>query len=97
MTEMNKQWLLKSRPTGEPSSDNFELVETAIPVPGDGEFVMKTIYMSLDPYMRGRMNASKSYSASAEIGEPMLGSGVAVVTKSNNAAFKRRRLRYGHD
>lgn len=88
MSEMNKQWLLKSRPVGAPTPDNFELAETAIPVPGNGEFVMKTIYMSLDPYMRGRMNASKSYSASAEIGEPMLGSGVAVVTQSNNAAFK---------
>ncbi len=88
MSEMNKQWLLKSRPHGEPTVDNFELVETAIPEPGAGEFLMKTIYMSLDPYMRGRMNASKSYSASAEIGEPMLGSGVAVVAKSNNPAFK---------
>ncbi|MEH6402666.1 MAG: NADP-dependent oxidoreductase [Sneathiella sp.] len=88
MTEMNKQWLLKSRPTGEPTPDNFELVETPIPLPADGEFVMKTIYMSLDPYMRGRMNAGKSYSASAEIGEAMLGGGVAVVTQSNNAAFK---------
>lgn len=88
MSEMNKQWLLNSRPDGEPTPDNFKMVETAIPSPGEGEFVMKTIYMSLDPYMRGRMNASKSYSASAEIGEPMLGSGVAVVTQSNNAAFK---------
>jgi len=88
MTEMNKQWLLKSRPVGEPTVDNFELVETAIPEPGDGEFLMKTIYMSLDPYMRGRMNAGKSYSARAELGQPMLGSGVAVVVKSNNPGFQ---------
>jgi NADPH-dependent curcumin reductase CurA len=88
MSEMNKQWLLKSRPVGEPTPENFELAETPIPEPGEGEFLMKTIYMSLDPYMRGRMDAGKSYSARAELGEVMLGSGGAVVTKSNNSGFK---------
>ncbi|MEH6474118.1 MAG: hypothetical protein V7727_00455, partial [Sneathiella sp.] len=88
MTELNKQWLLKSRPHGEPTLDNFEMVETAIPEPADGEFLLKTIYMSLDPYMRGRMNDSKSYAVSVELGEPMSGGGIAVVVKSNNARFK---------
>ncbi|OUR80210.1 NADP-dependent oxidoreductase [Alphaproteobacteria bacterium 46_93_T64] len=87
MTDMNKQWLLKSRPHGEPTLDNFELVETAIPEPGEGEFLLKTIYMSLDPYMRGRMNDSKSYAVSAELGEPMSGGGIAVVVKSNNSRY----------
>ncbi len=88
MTEMNKQWLLKSRPVGEPTLDNWEFVETPVPTPGEGEMLLKTIYMSLDPYMRGRMNASKSYAASAELGEPMSGTGVSVVVSSNNDKFR---------
>ncbi|MBO6824658.1 MAG: NADP-dependent oxidoreductase [Sneathiella sp.] len=88
MTEMNKQWLLKSRPVGEPTLDNWEYVETPVPTPGEGEMLLKTIYMSLDPYMRGRMNESKSYAASAEIGQPMSGTGVSVVVSSNNPKFK---------
>jgi NADPH-dependent curcumin reductase len=88
MSEMNKQWLLKSRPVGEPTLDNFEFAETAIPTPADGEMLLKTIYMSLDPYMRGRMNESKSYAAQAELGDPMSGTGVSVVVSSNNAKFR---------
>ena len=88
MSKMNKQILLKSRPEGEPTADNFDLVETAVPTPGPGQFLVKTIYMSLDPYMRGRMSAAKSYSASAEIGQVMLGGGVGVVEASNNDQFK---------
>lgn len=88
MSEMNKQWLLNSRPHGEPVLDNFKLVETPIPEPGEGEMLLKTIYMSLDPYMRGRMNDTKSYAAKAELGDPMSGTGVSVVVKSNIPAFK---------
>ncbi len=88
MSEMNKQWLLKSRPHGEPTLDNFEYAETPIPEVGSGEMLLKTIYMSLDPYMRGRMNDTKSYSAKAELGDPMSGTGVSVVVKSDIPAFK---------
>jgi len=87
MSEMNTQVLLKSRPVGEPASDNFDVVETAIPTPGDNQMLVKTIYMSLDPYMRGRMSEAKSYSASAQIGDPMLGGGVGVVVESNLSGF----------
>ena len=87
MSDMNKQILLKSRPEGEPTPGDFEIVETAIPAAGDGQMLIKTIYMSLDPYMRGRMSEAKSYSASAEIGEPMLGGGVGVVKQSNLSGY----------
>ncbi len=57
----NHQILLSSRPSGEPSPDNFQLTETEIPKPGPGQMLLRTIYLSLDPYMRGRMNAGPSY------------------------------------
>tara|TARA_R100000005_G_scaffold94419_1_gene72351 strand:- start:8380 stop:9411 length:1032 start_codon:yes stop_codon:yes gene_type:complete len=88
MTVTNRQILLKSRPVGEPTPDNFKLVETPLPEPGPGQFRVKVIYMSLDPYMRGRMGAEKTYAANAELGEPMVGGGVGVVEASNNDKFK---------
>jgi NADPH-dependent curcumin reductase len=57
---MNRQILLKSRPEGAPSLDNFELAQRPMPEPADGEVLIRTRYLSLDPYMRGRMNAAKS-------------------------------------
>lgn len=87
MSNTNSQILLKSYPEGEPTAANFELVETAAPKPGEGEMLVKTIYMSLDPYMRGRMSQAKSYSASAQLGDPMMGGGVGVVEQSNNPKF----------
>jgi hypothetical protein len=53
---INQQILLKSRPVGEPKESDFALVETPIPEPGEGEVLNRTIYLSLDPYMRGRMS-----------------------------------------
>ena len=54
---INKQWHLVSRPSGEPSAANFKLVEAAVPEPQDGQVLVRNHFMSLDPYMRGRMNA----------------------------------------
>lgn len=65
----NRRILLASRPSGEPSPQNFRLVETEIPEPGPGRMLLRTIYLSLDPYMRGRMNAGPSYAAPVEIGD----------------------------
>ena len=59
--EKNHQIILASRPHGEPSDDNFNLVETAVPEAGTGQMLLHTIYLSLDPYMRGRMSAVASY------------------------------------
>jgi NADPH-dependent curcumin reductase CurA len=76
---VNRQILLKSRPEGAPSLDNFELRETSVPQPGNGEVLIRTLYLSLDPYMRGRMNAAKSYAKPAEVGQPMVGGTVGEI------------------
>jgi NADPH-dependent curcumin reductase CurA len=55
--EKNRQVLLASRPRGEPDLDNFKLVESAVPEAGPGQMLLRTVYLSLDPYMRGRMSA----------------------------------------
>ena len=83
----NRQILLKSRPTGAPSAENFELVRTPAPEPRDGEVLLRTLFLSLDPYMRGRMNAGPSYAAPAEIGKPMVGRTVAEVAVSRHPGF----------
>jgi NADPH-dependent curcumin reductase len=83
----NRQILLKSRPQGAPSLDNFELTETPIPEPGDGELLMRTRYLSLDPYMRGRMSAAKSYAKPAAVGAPMVGGTVGEVVKSRHPGY----------
>jgi NADPH-dependent curcumin reductase len=83
----NRQILLKSRPEGPPSLDNFELVEKPIPAPGEGEALMRTLYLSLDPYMRGRMSTAKSYAKPAAVGEPMVGGTVGEIVASHNPKF----------
>ena len=84
---LNRQVLLRRRPTGEPKVSDFELAEAPVPPPGDGEFLCRTIYLSLDPYMRGRMNDAKSYAQPVDLGTPMVGGAVSEVVASNNAAF----------
>ena len=69
----NMQVLLASRPTGWVEESNFKIVETDVPKPGPGEVLVKNLWLSLDPYMRGRMNAVKSYTKYVEIGEVMTG------------------------
>ncbi len=84
---INRQVILKSRPEGVPSLDNFELVEGPVPEPGDGEVVMRTRWLSLDPYMRGRMSAAKSYAKPVDVGAPMVGGTVGEVTASRHPGF----------
>jgi NADPH-dependent curcumin reductase len=79
----NHQILLASRPHGEPSPDNFQLVETEIPKPDSDQMLLRTIYLSLDPYMRGRMNSGPSYAPPVEVGEVMVGQSVCEVVESN--------------
>ena len=83
----NRRILLAARPEGVPQNKDFSKISEPIPEPGDGEIVSRTIYLSLDPYMRGRMNEGKSYSAPVEIGETMCGGTVSQVLKSNNPNF----------
>src|SRR5262249_13679889 len=81
---VNRQILLRSRPEGAASLDNFELTETPTPEPSEGEVLMRIVYLSLDPYMRGRMSAAKSYATPAAIGHPMVGGTVGEIVKSRN-------------
>ena len=86
-SSMNRQILLKSRPVGEPKESDFALVETPIPEPGEGEVLNRTVYLSLDPYMRGRMSDRASYAAPVELGSVMVGGGVSQVMQSNHPQF----------
>ena len=86
--KINRQIVLAKRPTGKPESVNFRLEETSMPVPKDGQVLCKTIYLSLDPYMRGRMNAGKSYAPPVEIDEVMGGGTVGQVIESKNSEFR---------
>ena len=83
----NLQVLLANRPTAEVTEANFEIVEREIPTAGPGQILVRNHWLSLDPYMRGRMAASKSYAASVEIGEVMVGGTVGEVIASQNPKF----------
>lgn len=85
---LNRRFVLASRPTGKPTVENFRLETAEVPKAGAGEVLLKTRYLSLDPYMRGRMNAGESYAARVELGQTMVGGTVNEVVASNNAAFK---------
>ena len=87
MSPVNRQIHLASRPTGEPGTDNFKLVEQAIPDLTDGQVLVRNHYLSLDPYMRGRMNDSKSYAAPQPLDAVMIGGTVGEVVASKNAHF----------
>jgi NADPH-dependent curcumin reductase CurA len=88
MTLTNRQIHLVSRPAGEPSVDNFKLVEAPVAPLEDGEVLVRNHYLSLDPYMRGRMNESKSYAQPQPLNEVMIGGTVGEVVESRNAHFK---------
>ena len=87
MSHANRQILLASRPTDEPMTDNFKLVEQAVPELGDGQVLVRNHYLSLDPYMRGRMNEGKSYATPQPLNEVMIGGTVGEVVASKNAHF----------
>ncbi len=84
---VNRQIVLQSRPVGMPTAANFALVESAVAQPGEGEVLARTLYLSLDPYMRGRMNEAKSYAAPVELGGVMTGQTVGEVVESRDAQF----------
>ncbi|PRW63706.1 NADP-dependent oxidoreductase [Actinopolyspora mortivallis] len=78
---------LASRPEGWPTTDNFDIVEAPVPEPGPGQLLVRNKVMSVDPYMRGRMSAAKSYVAPFEIGQPLDGGAVGEVVRSNSDDF----------
>jgi NADPH-dependent curcumin reductase CurA len=88
--ETNRQIRLASRPHGEPGPENFKLVETAVPEPGPGQMLLRTVYLSLDPYMRGRMSAAASYAKPVAVGDVMEGTAVCAVVKSNLPGYQAR-------
>jgi NADPH:quinone reductase len=84
----NKQIILASRPAGMPAMDNFATVDAEVPQPKDGEVLVRTRYLSVDPYMRGRMSDRKSYVAPFAVNEVMNGGVVGEVIESRSDAFK---------
>ncbi|MFJ6561026.1 NADP-dependent oxidoreductase [Streptomyces sp. NPDC091412] len=79
---INREWHLLSRPVGWPKPEDFDLVETEIPQSGEGQVLVRNEYLSVDPYMRGRMSAAKSYAEPYELGRPMQGGAVGEVVAS---------------
>jgi NADPH-dependent curcumin reductase CurA len=88
MSTKNRHIVLVSRPSGEPAPDNFRFSEMELPSPGPGQILLRAIYLSLDPYMRGRMNAGESYAKPVDVGQVMEGSAVCEVVESNLPNFK---------
>ena len=92
-----RQILLRRRPLGLPGPDDFELVETPTPILAEGDVLRRTIYLSLDPYMRGRMSDEPSYAEPVAIGQPMVGHTVSQVVESRNGAFSPGDFVAGYD
>jgi NADPH-dependent curcumin reductase CurA len=88
MTTMNRQILLASRPEGEPTVDNFRLVEAPVPALQEGQVLVRNHFLSLDPYMRGRMNEGKSYAQPQPLDVVMIGGTAGEVVESRNANFQ---------
>jgi NADPH-dependent curcumin reductase CurA len=86
--DKNRQIILAARPRGEPTPEDFRLVEAEVPEPGPGQMLLRTVYLSLDPYMRGRMNAGPSYAPPVEVGGVMEGRAVCAVVRSNLPQYR---------
>ena len=92
----NRQILLANRPVGMPKASDFLLNETSIPTPVDGQVLCETLYLSLDPYMRGRMSPSKSYAKPVEINEVITGGTVGKVIESKDPNLKAGDIVFGY-
>jgi NADPH:quinone reductase len=88
MDETNREWVLASRPDGEPTTGDFELVESDVPEVGAGEVLVRTLVLSVDPYMRGRMRDRDSYAESWDVGEPMQAGAVGEVVESTHPEYE---------
>ena len=96
-TSVNRQVVLRSRPVGMPKPADFDLVESPLPSPKDGEVLCRTIYLSLDPYMRGRISGAKSYAASVEPGQVIVGGTVGEVLESRHPGLAKGDVVLGYD
>lgn len=87
-TSGNRQVILAARPIGLPKSSDFKIETAPVPEPAAGQILVRNLWMSVDPYMRGRMSDRKSYAPSFQVGEPMEGRAVGQVVKSNHPRVK---------
>ena len=85
--DVNRQLTLARRPLGTPQRTDFKLLHSPLPEPADGEFLCRSILLSIDPYMRGRMNDASSYTEPVALGAAMVGATVSEVIHSLNARF----------
>ena len=83
----NKSIIFTKRPNGIPTSKNFYLQNETVPSISDGEILLELVYVSVDPYLRGRMNDVKSYISSFEVGKAMMSGAVVKIIKSKNDNF----------
>jgi NADPH-dependent curcumin reductase len=88
MAELNRRIVLAARPHGEPKESDFRLETAPVPEPGAGELLLRTLWLSLDPYMRGRMNDAQSYARPVGIGEVMTAEAVSEIVRSDDPAFR---------
>ena len=88
MPTLNRQIVLTARPEGLPKPSDFRLVETPIPEFAQGQFLVKTSYLSVDPYMRGRISEAKSYAEPVQIGQVMVGGTVGTIIKSRHTGYR---------
>jgi len=87
MRDSNREWILAARPEGEPEMDSFELRERDVPEPEHGELLVRVRYLSVDPYMRGRMRDAESYAEPWDVGDAMSGGVVGEVVESESEAY----------
>jgi NADPH-dependent curcumin reductase CurA len=95
MPEMNRQVLLKRRPNGMPVPEDFAIADSPLPEPGEGQVLLRGIYLSLDPYMRGRISGQRSYAKPTEIGEVIEGRVVGRVARSRHTSFREGDYAFG--
>ena len=96
-TPVRRQIVLRRRPVGMPRPEDFDLVESPLPAPGDGEILCRTIYLSLDPYMRGRISGARSYAASVDLGQVIVGATVGEVLESRHPGLAPGDVVLGYD
>ncbi|MCH5376057.1 MAG: NADP-dependent oxidoreductase, partial [Planctomycetes bacterium] len=84
----NRQIVLAARPEGLPRPSDFRMIETETPPVGQGQFLVKTRYLSVDPYMRGRISAERSYAEPVSVGELMIGGTVGTVVESEHDGYR---------
>src|SRR5258706_1557544 len=96
-TSLNRRIVLNSRPVGAPSTANFRLEELAVPTPSAGQVLMRTLYLSLDPYMRGRISNKSPYAAPVAVGEVMAGRTVSRVEASWHPDYRSGELVLGYN